>query len=157
ECTVETDLEILIPDTYVSNISERLNLYSKLDRVKDLPALEKIQRGIIDRFGPLPESVEKLIQIVKLRWKAQEMGFEKLTIKKEVMKGYIPSENNDRYFQSETFGRILKYVQQHPRHSRLKETKDKLIVIFDNIKSVNAACDVFEQLTEGLEELIKNK
>ncbi|QMU30591.1 transcription-repair coupling factor [Adhaeribacter radiodurans] len=150
ECTVETDLEILIPDTYVSNISERLNLYSKLDRVKDLPALEKIQKGIIDRFGPLPESVEKLIQIVKLRWKAQEVGFEKLTIKKEVMKGYISSVNNDKYFQSETFGHILKYVQQHPRQSRLKETKDKLIVIFDNIKSVNAACDVFEQLTESI-------
>ena len=63
------------------------------------------------------------------------------------MKGYISSENNDKYFQSETFGRILKYVQQHGRQSRLKETKDKLIVIFDNIKTVNAACDVFEELT----------
>ncbi len=62
------------------------------------------------------------------------------------MKGYISSENNNQYFQSEVFGRILKYMQQHPRHSRLKETKDKLIVIFDNIKSVNTAREVFEQL-----------
>ncbi|CAA9211680.1 MAG: Transcription-repair coupling factor [uncultured Adhaeribacter sp.] len=147
DCNVETDMEILIPDTYVSNISERLNLYSKLDRVKDLAGLEKIQNGIIDRFGPLPDSVEKLIQIVKLRWQAQELGFEKLTIKKDVMKGYIPSENNDKYFQSETFGHILKYVQQHGRTSRLKETKDKLIVIFDNIKTVEAARGIFDQIT----------
>jgi transcription-repair coupling factor (superfamily II helicase) len=146
ECTIETDMEILIPDTYVSNISERLNLYSKLDRVKDLPSLEKIQNSITDRFGPLPSEVVQLIDIVKLRWDAQKLGFEKLAIKKETMRGYLPAQNNDQYFQGDIFGKILKYVQQHSRTSRLKDSKDKLIVIFDNVDSVEKAQGIFHAL-----------
>ncbi|SIQ61117.1 transcription-repair coupling factor [Pontibacter lucknowensis] len=146
DCNIETDMEVLIPDWYVGNISERLNLYSKLDSTKDLQELEKLQASIIDRFGPLPEEVQKLVEIVKLRWQAQQLGFEKLTIKKEVMKGYLPSENNDAYFQSETFGNILKYVQQHSRRSRLKEAKDKLIVIVEDIQSIADAREVFDSL-----------
>ncbi|MEJ8757824.1 transcription-repair coupling factor [Pontibacter sp. H259] len=144
DCNIETDMEVLIPDWYVSNISERLSLYSKLDSTKDLDELEKLRASIVDRFGPLPEQVQKLIEIVKLRWQAQQLGFEKLTIKKEVMKGYLPSENNDKYFQSDTFGHILKYVQQHSRRSRLKEAKDKLIVIVEDIQSIADAREVFE-------------
>ncbi|WP_242926521.1 transcription-repair coupling factor [Pontibacter vulgaris] len=144
DCNIETDMEVLIPDWYVSNISERLNLYSKLDSTKDLDELEKLRASIVDRFGPLPEQVQKLVEIVKLRWQAQQLGFEKLTIKKEVMKGYLPSENNDKYFQSDTFGNILKYVQQHSRRSRLKEAKDKLIVIVEDIRSIADAREVFE-------------
>jgi transcription-repair coupling factor (superfamily II helicase) len=146
DCNIETDMEVLIPDWYVSNISERLSLYSKLDSTKDLQDLEKLRASIVDRFGALPEQVQKLVEIVKLRWQAQQLGFEKLTIKKEVMKGYLPSENNDAYFQSETFGNILKYVQQHPRRSRLKEAKNKLIVIVEDIQSIADAQQVFEGL-----------
>jgi transcription-repair coupling factor (superfamily II helicase) len=146
ECNIETDLEILIPDTYVSNISERLNLYSKLDRVKDRDSLEKIQNSITDRFGPLPPEVVQLVDIVKLRWEAQQMGFEKLAIKKGTMRGYLPTEKNDAYFQGETFGRILKYVQRHSRNSRLKESKDKLIVIFDHVPTVEKAKAIFDEL-----------
>ncbi|MCP2042666.1 transcription-repair coupling factor [Pontibacter sp. HSC-36F09] len=146
DCNIETDMEVLIPDWYVGNISERLNLYSKLDSTKDLQDLKKLQASIVDRFGPLPQEVQKLIEIVKLRWQAQQLGFEKLTIKKEVMKGYLPSENNDAYFQSETFGNILKYVQQHSRRSRLKEAKDKLIVIVEDIRNIADAREVFDSL-----------
>src|SRR5690606_21426871 len=121
DCNIETDMEVLIPDWYVGNISERLNLYSKLDNTKDLDELEKLRVNMVDRFGPLPEEVQKLIEIVQLRWQAQQLGFEKLTIKKETLKGYLPAVNNEPYFQSETFGHILSYVQQHPRKSRLKE------------------------------------
>jgi transcription-repair coupling factor (superfamily II helicase) len=144
DCNIETDMEVLIPDWYVGNISERLSLYSKLDSTKDLQDLEKLQASIVDRFGPLPQEVQKLVDIVKLRWQAQQLGFEKLTIKKEVMKGYLPSGNNDAYFQSETFGNILKYVQQHSRRSRLKEAKDKLIVIVEDIRNIADAREVFE-------------
>ncbi|MCC9168777.1 transcription-repair coupling factor [Pontibacter harenae] len=152
ECNIETDMEVLIPDWYVSNISERLNLYSKLDSTKDLQELEKLRDSIVDRFGPLPEEVQKLVDIVKLRWQAQQLGFEKLTIKKEVMKGYIPSENNDAYFQSDTFGNILKYVQQHSRRSRLKDSKQKLIVTVEDIRSIKDARQVFEGF--GIKEIV---
>ncbi|MFT2007162.1 transcription-repair coupling factor [Pontibacter sp. 13R65] len=146
DCNIETDMEVLIPDTYVSNISERLSLYSKLDSTKDLQDLEKLKASIVDRFGPLPEEVQKLVEIVKLRWQAQQLGFEKLTIKKETLKGYLPTANNDKYFQSEVFGNILKYVQQHSRRSRLKEAKDKLIVIVEDIRAISDAKNIFDEI-----------
>ncbi|HEX8358456.1 MAG TPA: TRCF domain-containing protein, partial [Segetibacter sp.] len=146
ECTIETDMEILIPDSYVSNISERLNLYSKLDRVKDLESLNKIVHNITDRFGPLPPEVVQLVDIVKLRWDAQKLGFEKLAIKKETMRGYLPTAKNEAYFQGEVFGKILKYVQTHSRNARLKDTKDKLIIVFDNVVSVEKAKNIFSEL-----------
>jgi transcription-repair coupling factor (superfamily II helicase) len=149
ECTIETDMEILIPESYVGNISERLNLYSKLDRVENMESLEKIRASIIDRFGPLPQEVEQLIEIVKLRWQAQQMGFEKLTIKRDTLKGYLPAENNEKYFQSDTFGRILQYVKEHPRKARLKESRDKLIVIIDDIRNIADAKAVFSLLAEA--------
>ncbi|MFD3001392.1 transcription-repair coupling factor [Pontibacter toksunensis] len=152
ECNIETDMEVLIPDSYVSNISERLSLYSKLDSVKSMEELEKLRDSIVDRFGPLPEAVQQLVEIVKLRWQAQQLGFEKLTIKREVMKGYLPAENNDQYFQSDIFGNILKYVQQHSRRSRLKEAKHKLIVIVEDIQSIADAKEVFEGL--GIREAV---
>jgi transcription-repair coupling factor (superfamily II helicase) len=148
ECSIETDLEVLIPETYVANISERLNLYSKLDNVKSRENLETLQASIIDRFGPLPREVVQLIEIVKLRWDAQEMGFEKLTIKRETMKGYLPAEGNEKYFQSEVFGNVLGYVQAHSKTARLKDTKDKLIVIFDNVKTIKQAREIFAELLE---------
>ncbi|MBA9078368.1 transcription-repair coupling factor [Rufibacter quisquiliarum] len=146
ECSIETDLEILIPDSYISNISERLQMYSKLDSVKDLESLDKLVEGMVDRFGPLPPEVQQLVAIVKMRWEACRLGFEKLTIKKETIKGYIPSQHNEAYFQSETFSRILQYVQQHSRRSRLKEAKDKLIVIIEDIRTLEAAKAIFEEL-----------
>ena len=146
ECSIETDLEILIPDYYISNISERLQMYSKLDSVKDLESLNKLVEGMVDRFGPMPTQVEQLVTIVKMRWEACHLGFEKLTLKKETLKGYIPSQNNDPFFQSETFSRILQYVQQHSRRSRLKEAKDKLIVIVENVSTLESAQAIFEEL-----------
>ncbi len=77
------------------------------------------------------------------------MGFEKLSIKKETMRGYLPVAKNDAYFQGEVFGKILKYVQQHSRTSRLKDTKDKLMVIFDGVSSVAKAKDIFTGLLES--------
>ncbi|GAB2544836.1 transcription-repair coupling factor [Rufibacter soli] len=146
ECSIETDLEVLIPDSYISNISERLQMYSKLDRVKDLPELEKMVEGMVDRFGPMPPEVEQLVNIVKMRWEACHLGFEKLTLKKDTLKGYIPSVDNEAFFQSETFSRILTYVQQHSRQSRLKEAKDKLIVIVENVSSLEKAKNIFADM-----------
>ncbi|MBC6991024.1 transcription-repair coupling factor [Hymenobacter sp. BT491] len=152
ECNIETDLQILIPEQYVSSVSERLQLYSKLDRVKDPAELRKLVAGIVDRFGPLPDEVGQLVDIVKLRWQGCQAGFEKLTLKKNLLKGYIPAENNEAYFQGETFGHILNYVQTHPRTAKVKERKDQLIVSIEEVKNVQAAKKILAEL--GSEEKI---
>ncbi|GAA3918313.1 transcription-repair coupling factor [Hymenobacter algoricola] len=153
ECNIETDLQILIPDSYVSSVSERLQLYSKLDRAKGPEELRKLIAGMVDRFGPLPAEVEQLADIVKLRWQACQAGFEKLTLKKNLLKGYIPALDNADFFQGEQFGNILNYIQTHSRTASMKERKEQLIISIDEVKSVQAAKRILAEL--GSEEKVE--
>jgi len=148
DCNVETDLEVLIPDDYVGNISERLSLYSKLDNLKSEDKLEEFKMSLIDRFGPLPDSVKELVETVRLRWMAEELGFEKLSLKNEKMKCYFVSADNEEYFKSEIFGNILGYVQSRPKKCRLKELKSKLLLVVDEVLSVSEAKDVLSAILQ---------
>ncbi|WP_345224212.1 transcription-repair coupling factor [Hymenobacter koreensis] len=149
ECNIETDLQILIPESYVSSVSERLQLYSKLDRAKNPEELRKLVTSIVDRFGPLPAEVEQLAEIVRLRWAACQVGFEKLTLKRNLMKGYIPATNNEPYFQGEQFGTVLNYVQTHQRTASMKERKEQLIVSFEDVPNVQHAKRILHELTDA--------
>lgn len=148
DCTIETDLEILIPDTYVSNTTERIGLYTKLDNIKNEEKLEKFINNLKDRFGPIPESVQDLIQTVRLRWLAEKLGFEKVVLKNEAMKCYFVPSEKDAYFQSATFGKIIAFVQQHPRQFKMKEYRTRLILTVNEVLSVNEAKDWLGQMLE---------
>ena len=144
ECNIETDLELIIPENYVANISERLSLYSQLDGLKTEEELTSFVQSLTDRFGAMPDSVEELTETVRLRWMAEKLGFEKLTIKSGKLKGYFVSSDNETYFKSEVFGRILQYVQMHPKTCRLKEYKEKLILTIQEVESINEAKRILE-------------
>ncbi|UOQ97662.1 transcription-repair coupling factor [Hymenobacter sp. 5317J-9] len=153
ECNVETDQQVLIPEKYVSNVSERLQLYAKLDRAQKPEELQKLLTSMTDRFGPLPPEVEQLADIVRLRWQACKVGFTKITLKRDTLKGYLSaSEEHKAYFQGEQFGTILNYVQTHPRTAKLKEHKEQLIVTFDEVRSIQQAKRVLSEL--GSEEAV---
>lgn len=145
DCTVETDLEILIPQEYISDISERLSTYNQLDTLKDERSLMEYVAGLEDRFGPIPESLENLIESVRLRWTAINLGFEKLLLKGGSLKCYVPT-SNDQYFQSDTFSAILSYVQSRPRESRMKEHKNRLMIAVDRVESVQEALAVLKEM-----------
>ncbi len=146
DCTIETDMELIIPENYVTNISERLSLYSQLDNLKNENELSIFQQSVTDRFGPLPESVKELMETVRLRWMAEKLGFEKLTLKSETLKAYFMSSDNEAYFKSETFGNILQYVQMQPKRCRLKEVKDKLILTVNEVLTIHEAKDLLESI-----------
>ncbi len=143
DCVIETDLEILIPETYVSSTSERLQLYASLDNIKNEKSLEQFTVSLKDRFGILPESVEQLINTVRLRWLGENLGFEKITLKNEKLRGYFISGNED-YYKSDLFGHILSFVQKHPKQCRMKDTNGKLILTIENILTVEAAIEILE-------------
>ncbi|MDZ4844851.1 MAG: transcription-repair coupling factor [Chitinophagales bacterium] len=139
ECQVDTDVEMLIPDGYVKNINERLNLYTDLSNVKDEEGLVKYKDGLRDRFGPIPPEVEELFHAVRLSWLGKELGFEKIVIKSNQLRGYFPENQESFYYQSETFGNILKYVQRFPKKCRVKQTEKNLFLIFEGIKTMEEA------------------
>jgi len=145
DCIIETDLEILIPDGYVSNISERLQLYSRLDNIKDEKQLKEFTDEVRDRFGPLPAPTEELVNTVRLRWLGEKLGFEKLSLKNDKMRAFFIS-NNDKYFDSDVFGHILSFVQKHPRQSKMKDSAGKAILVTEGIKTVDAAIELLHQM-----------
>ncbi len=147
DCNIETDFEVIIPDSYVSNISERLQLYNQLDNIESESKLEEFIRNTEDRFGKLVQPVKDLIEIVKIRWIAEKLGFEKVIIKNETIKGYFISSENKSFFQSEVFGTILSYIQRNSKNCKLKETKTRLIFIQNEITSINKAVEVFQEIS----------
>jgi transcription-repair coupling factor (superfamily II helicase) len=145
DCNLETDLEILIPEYYVANISERLRLYNKLDNIKTEKELQDFEVELIDRFGQMPEPVQELIQSVKLRWQAERLGFERFVLKAGKAMAYV-SIDKDRYFQSEIFGRILSYIQMNSKFSNIKEQKDKMLLTFSGMNTIKEAIDVLKKI-----------
>jgi len=145
DCIIETDLEILIPETYVHNTSERLQLYSRLDNIKDETHLQQFPEEVKDRFGPIPDSVNELISSVRLRWLGEKLGFEKLSLKGDKMRAYFVS-NKDSYFNSDVFGQVIGFVQKHPRECKLKDTAGKAMLVIENIRAVNSAIEFLSQM-----------
>ncbi|TAF66268.1 MAG: transcription-repair coupling factor [Cytophagales bacterium] len=144
DCNIETDLQLIIPDDYVNNISERLSLYNQLDNLKEENQLQTFQQTLIDRFGKMPPEVEELIQTVRLRWKAQNIGFSKLTIKNGAMKGFFLDK--PEYFNSEKFGQVLQFVQKNPQKARLSEANNKPTLIFSKIDTIQQAIFILSQI-----------
>lgn len=146
DCQIETDLQILIPDTYISHITERLALYNEIDRIENQEELDRFKSNMEDRFGKIPPEVIRLFKIVELRWKAELLGFEKVTLKNNNLKGYFVSQQQDRFFASEKFGQILDYVKANPKVCQLKQAKDKLIFVAEGITSITAADQLFQRI-----------
>ena len=147
DCTIETDLELLIPEAYVSNISERLGLYSKLDGLKDEEALEKFGKTLLDRFGPLPQAVKDLMETVRLRWQAEALGIEKLVLKSSQMKCYLLPSSKDSYYASAIFGNIMKFVQTRPKSCKIKEHKNRLILSIESVSSIQKAQHLLREMS----------
>lgn len=143
DCQIDTDFELLFPDKYINNISERLNLYKQLNELNKESELATFRDQLVDRFGPLPKQAEDLLTSVRIKWIARELGLEKVVMKKGRMTGYFIGDQQSDFYQSPVFTRILQYVQQHPEKYRIKEKETRnglrLLLQFKDIPSVDDA------------------
>jgi transcription-repair coupling factor (superfamily II helicase) len=139
DCQIDTDLEILLPTEYVNSVTERLLLYKELDGIEDDTALQKFEDKLRDRFGPLPEPAKELLSTIRLRWLAEKLGFEKINLKNQRLRGNFVSNPVSPFYQSEVFSRILKFVQANPSLCKMKEDTKKLTLTVQRIKSVDDA------------------
>ncbi len=145
DCVIETDLEILIPESYIASTTERLQLYARLDSIPDEEQLMKFTDEMRDRFGPVPPSVEELINTVRLRWLGEKLGFEKLSLKNEKLRAYFIS-TKDAYFSSDIFGQILAFVQKNSKQCKMKDSAGKAMLIIDAVKTVDAAIELLSRM-----------
>ena len=121
-------------------------MYNELDLLQKEEDLIEFIKSVEDRFGPLPETVKDLVKIVRLRWDAEKLGFEKLTIKNETLKAFLISSDNEQYYNSAIFGSILKFVQQHPRICKIKDGKNRVIFIVTMIDSLDRASELLKEI-----------
>ena len=137
EVNIDTDLELMLPDDYVSSTEERLSLYQKLADIQSAKELEQFENELIDRFGTLPDEAINLLKSVELKWLAAEIGFDKLVVKNKVFLGYFPANPQDKFYQSEKFKKIIAYLTQNPAEATLKEKNNQLMMRKDNVKNVD--------------------
>lgn len=137
EVNIDTDLELMLPDDYVSSTEERLSLYQKLGDLQSAKELEQFENELIDRFGTLPDEATNLLKSVELKWLAAEIGFDKLVVKNKVFLGYFPANPQDKFYQSEKFKKIIAYLTQNPTEATLKEKNNQLMMRKDNVKNVD--------------------
>jgi transcription-repair coupling factor (superfamily II helicase) len=154
DCTIDTDLEILIPDEYVENITERLSLYSRLDNAPDSADREKelqdLHKEMIDRFGPVPPQVEDLFTTVRCRKIAVELGFEKMILKNETLKCFFVANPESPYFTSKTFERILDFIQTKTNKAKLKQVGKNGILVVQDIRSMKAIYHFVKQMKQNV-------
>lgn len=146
ECVIETDLEVLLPDHYVSSVSERLLLYKELNDLSTEEELDRYRQRLEDRFGPIPHPTEELIQTITMRRMAKDFGIEKLVLKQQRMVCHFSSNQDNPFYRSANFGRLIKYAQTHPTSVHLKETADRLTLVCDQIESIQAAINRIREM-----------
>lgn len=141
EVNIDTDLELMLPDFYVSSTEERLSLYQKLAEIDNEKDLEKFESELKDRFGNLPSEAVNLLKSVALKWLAAEIGFEKIVMKNGIFLGYFPGNPQDKFYQTDKFRHIISYLTQNPAQAQLKEKAGKdgnnLMMRKDKVKNVD--------------------
>jgi len=145
DCQIDADLELLFPDSYIENVSERIRMYRALDNTDTEVKLAEFERELVDRFGAIPDTSRELINVIRLRWLAARLGFEKITLRNEQLLAYFVSNQKSPYYESTTFRKILQYVQQNPRLFKMKEVKDKLTMSVSSVKTIGECMEVLEK------------
>ena len=148
DCTIETDMEVRFPADYINSTQERVSLYSELDRTKTEESLMKFTDHLIDRFGPIPKQVNDLLNTVRLRWIAKDLGFEKILLRHHNMTAYFVSNQASKYYESSTYMQIMQYIMNHPKRTALKETNDKLQLTVKEVSTVTQALELLKEMRE---------
>lgn len=150
ETTIDTDFELLFPDDYVNNITERLNLYTKLNDLKTEEELQIFEKELVDRFGELPVQAVDLLNSVRVKWIANKLGLERLVMKNGRITGYFLSNQDSGFYQSDIFSKILQYIQIHSDRVSIKEKETRnglrLLLKIRNITSINEALEILKPI-----------
>ena len=146
DCTIETDQLALIPDSYIDLTAEKIRIYKELDSLTSEKELKQMSDRLSDRFGPIPEELSRLFDIVRIRQLGQKLGFEKIIIKNNVMIAFFISNPLSQYYRSNMFSKILENMSQHPALFELKQNDNRLRIFVKNIETLTKAYETLKKL-----------
>ncbi|RKR14531.1 transcription-repair coupling factor [Maribacter vaceletii] len=150
ETQIDSDFELLFPDDYINNITERLTLYTNLNSLKEEEELVKYEKELVDRFGELPTPAVDLLNSVRIKWIANQIGLEKIVMKQKKLIGYFIADQQSDFYQSPIFTRVLQFVQANSKVCKMKEKQTRnglrLLLVFENINTVEKALKALQPL-----------
>ena len=149
---IDTDLEIMFPDEYISNISERIRLYKELNEISNDQALTEFKQKLEDRFGRIPRPAEDLIDIVRIKWLATRLGIEKIILKNSLLIAFFISDQNSDFYRSNLFISIMNHVNRKQKTMNMKQKSDRLSLTISNVVSVSSSI----RILEGIEQDVKS-
>lgn len=144
DTAIESDLEVLLPATYVPQESERINLYRELDSNERDDELVEFEKRLVDRFGPIPDVTRELLIVPRLRRLARRLGIEKVNLKNGMMYLYFVDDSNKAYYQSPMFGRLLNYLNMNARRVKIREQNGRRSFVIANVPTMSEAYKVLD-------------
>jgi len=155
DVTIDTDVEMLIPDEYISNIQERLSLYTELDSLETEEALEQFSKAMRDRFGPLPTAVNELFDGLRLRWECRKLGFERILLKGDTLRCYFVENPQSPYYETKRFNTIFQLINLEGkiRDLYLKQKYNYMIMVKEDVGSLSSAKEILEEIRKRVEEM----
>jgi transcription-repair coupling factor (superfamily II helicase) len=143
---IDTDLEIMFPDEYISNISERIRLYKELNEIESDESLKLFEKHLIDRFGNIPPPAEALMDIVRIKWIAIKIGIEKILLKNDLLIANFISDPDSQFYRSLLFVSIMTYVNKKSHRMNMKQKASKLSLTVTDVKSVKSAMGILNDI-----------
>ena len=146
DCTIETDQIAMIPDSYIDITAEKIRIYKQLDSLSSDKEIDRTRERLTDRFGEMPEEVQNLFDVVKIRNLGGRLGFEKIIIKNGMMIMFFISNPMSAYYKTKVFSDILARINKNPGLFNLKQTEGKLKIVSKGIDSLPKALYTLEKL-----------
>jgi len=143
-CAIETDLALLIPNQYVSDISERMNLYKRLSKLKNATAIEVFKKELLDRFGDIPTETHELLKSISLRSLAEKINCEKIILKNNNMIIVFREFKYNEHVGANIIKNILSLVQN--QHCSIKEINNKIKLYINNIKNIDDGMKIITKI-----------
>ncbi|HVN59071.1 MAG TPA: transcription-repair coupling factor [Bacteroidales bacterium] len=142
---IDTDLEIMFPDEYISNISERIRLYKELNDIASEEQLLRFEKTLTDRFGKMPQPAEALLEIVRLKWIATAVGVEKIVLKNNLLIANFISDPDSPFYRSSHFASIMAHINRHPEKMKMRQKDSRLSLTISGVKSVDEAIKAIKE------------
>jgi transcription-repair coupling factor (superfamily II helicase) len=148
DCYIDTDIESVLPDEYINNVSEKLKLYKDMNNISNEIELQQFTKNLIDRFGEIPAVAENLFDIVRLRLLAVKLGFERIILRNQMLIAYFISNQMSAYYKTQRFADVLRYIQLQPSLFKMKEANKKLFLTVQNVKTIQECLAFFKEILQ---------
>ena len=146
DCTIETDQPAFIPDDYIDINAEKIRIYKMLDSLTDDREIDSLASRLEDRFGKLPQEVQNLLIVVKLRNLGTSTGFERIIVKNGMQIMFFVNNPMSGYYTSKEFEKVLERVNQNPTLYKFNQDSGKLRTVSRGVDSLDKALQILKKL-----------